>query len=79
MKRITGIAGITLIIVMIISRPAHAYLDPGTGSMLIQAAIAIIAAGSLFLSMFWKRVKAFLNKIFGSKEATGDQHNDEHE
>jgi len=77
MKRIIGITGLTLSIVMVLSHPAYAYLDPGTGSMLIQAVIAIFVASSVFLSMFWKRVKAFLNRTFGKKHATGDHRNDE--
>jgi len=43
---------------------------------LIQAVIAIIAATSLFLSMFWKRVKAFLNRLLGKKEAMRDHGNE---
>ena len=36
--------------------PAHAYLDPGTGSMLISALIGVAAAVALALKMFWYRV-----------------------
>jgi len=76
MKQNKGIAVATFGLIMILSSPAYAYLDPGTGSMLIQAVIAIIAATSLFLSMFWKRVKAFLNRLFGKKEAMRDHGNE---
>ncbi len=76
MKQNKGIVIATFGLIMILSSPAYAYLDPGTGSMLIQAVIAIIAATSLFLSMFWKRVKAFLNRLFGKKEAMRDHGNE---
>jgi Na+/proline symporter len=36
--------------------PAHAYLDPGTGSMLVSALIGIAAAVGLAVKMFWYRV-----------------------
>ena len=79
MKHIIRITGLTLSIVIILSNPAYAYLDPGTGSMLIQAVIAIITVSSVFLGMFWGRVKTFVNTIFGKKHASGEQYNDEHE
>jgi hypothetical protein len=36
-----------------IAGPAHAYLDPGTGSMILSALIGIVAAVALALKMFW--------------------------
>ena len=42
--------------------PAYAYLDPGTGSMLLQGLIAGLAAIISFLSIYWQKVKAFFVK-----------------
>jgi Na+/proline symporter len=39
-----------------VARPAHAYLDPGTGSMLLSAIIGFVAAVALAVKMFWFRV-----------------------
>ena len=39
--------------------PVFAYLDPGTGSMLIQGLIAGSAMIISFLSIYWQKVKAF--------------------
>jgi NADH:ubiquinone oxidoreductase subunit K len=36
--------------------PAYAYLDPGTGSMLVSAVIGVAAAVGLALKMFWYRL-----------------------
>ena len=41
---------------LLIASPAHAYLDPGTGSMLISAVIGLFAALALALKMFWYRL-----------------------
>jgi len=38
---------------------AHAYLDPGTGSMILQGIIASIAVGLGFFWTFWYKVKLF--------------------
>ena len=37
--------------------PAHAYLDPGTGSMLIQGIIGAIAAVGVTLKLYWHKIK----------------------
>ena len=37
--------------------PAHAYLDPGAGSMLAQLAAAGFAGAAVLLRMYWGRIK----------------------
>ncbi len=39
----------------------HAYLDPGTGSMLLQGLIAGIAGGLVVLRLYWGKVKDFFS------------------
>lgn len=41
---------------LLIASPAHAYLDPGTGSMLLSAVIGVAAAVALAVKMFWYRL-----------------------
>lgn len=41
---------------LVIAPPAYAYLDPGTGSMLVSALIGLFAAVALGLKMFWYRL-----------------------
>ncbi len=48
--------------------PAHAYLDPGTGSMLVQALIAVVAAVSVSLGIFRRRIRSIFNRILGRKD-----------
>jgi len=53
----------------------YAYLDPGTGSMVIQAVIAALAAVGVSIGVFRVRVKAFLSRLVGrrsSKEHKSD-------
>ena len=52
---------ITLVLVACLSvaSPADAYLDPGTGSMLVSAALGVAAAVALAVKMYWYRLIAF--------------------
>ena len=44
--------------------PAFAYLDPGTGSITLQAILGFIAASIAALTFYWNKVKLFLIKLF---------------
>ena len=39
----------------------HAYIDPGTGSYILQIVIAGIAAGVFALKMFWGKIKGLFS------------------
>ncbi|MDH3690783.1 MAG: hypothetical protein OEU36_15150, partial [Gammaproteobacteria bacterium] len=56
---------VPLILTLAATEPAYAYLDPGTGSILLQGLIAAIAAGLVVIKLYWQKVKAFL---FGRSE-----------
>jgi NADH:ubiquinone oxidoreductase subunit K len=56
-----------------IASPAYAYLDPGTGSMLVSAVIGVAAAVGLALKMFWYRlIGLFRGKKGGTSPGTAD-------
>ena len=39
------------------AQPAHAYLDPASGGLLLQAAVAGLLAGMFTLKMYWVKVQ----------------------
>ena len=41
---------------------AHAYIDPGTGTIILQALIGGIVAGSAAVSLYWRKIKSFFSK-----------------
>ena len=47
-----------------LATPAYAYLDPGTGGIILQAILAFIAASIATLSFYWTKVKLFFIKFF---------------
>lgn len=50
----------------------HAYIDPGTGSLVIQVLIASFIGGLFLLKVFWGKVKAFFNNLFSrAKKGNG--------
>jgi hypothetical protein len=61
MRRIWSVTLAALAVVLLSTGNAHAYLDPGLGSMLLQGLVAGVAAGSVVLSRYWRRIKAFFS------------------
>ena len=47
---------------LLIPATAYAYLDPGTGSIIIQSIIAAMAAGLYAVSGYWHKLKSFFKK-----------------
>ena len=53
------------------ARPLN-YLDPGTGSYLIQMLIAALASGLIIVGIYWRKVKGWLLKTFKGEEIKDD-------
>ena len=51
-----------LLLVTFYTNPVFAYLDPGTGNIILQAIIGAIAAGATFISVYWQKLKDFFKK-----------------
>jgi uncharacterized membrane protein required for colicin V production len=39
---------------------AHAYLDPGTGSIILQAVIGTVTGALIVIKLYWYKLKALL-------------------
>tara|TARA_B100001123_G_C14706069_1_gene787266 strand:- start:321 stop:536 length:216 start_codon:yes stop_codon:yes gene_type:complete len=61
---------IILFIFFLLENKAFAYLDPGSGSIIIQAIIAFFAAAFATFSFYWTKFKQLLTKIFKNKKHT---------
>ncbi len=45
---------------MFIETDAYAYLDPGTGSIILQAIIASVAGSLFVVKAYWYKLRSFL-------------------
>lgn len=43
-------------------RSSHAYIDPGTGSFILQVTIATLLSSLLAVKVFWGKIKDFFLK-----------------
>lgn len=54
--------GIVALALISVSSPAWAYLDPGTGSMIISAIVGLFATVGLAVKTYWYKIKAFFRR-----------------
>jgi hypothetical protein len=60
------------------AQEAYAYLDPGTGSLILQSLFAAVAALGAVLSLFWGRLRGLFSKG-RENDATVDREENERE
>lgn len=45
-----------------IPAPVFAYLDPGTGSMIVQAIIGVVVGALVVLKVYWRRLLSLFSR-----------------
>lgn len=53
--------------------PAMAYLDPGTGSMILQLVLGGVAGALVILKLYWARLKSLFVRPQGGGDAAKKQ------
>lgn len=75
MKNFTNISTILIVLALfylVFTEKVYAYLDPGTGSYILQLIIAGLLGGLFALKMFWSKVKNFFVNLFSSEHKYED-------
>jgi len=47
---------LSMLMAVLVPRPSHAYLDPTSGSILLQVLLGGLAGAALALRLFWHRI-----------------------
>jgi hypothetical protein len=50
---------VVLVVCLVVPGSAHAYLDPASGSILLQVLLGGLAGGVVVLKLFWHRIRGF--------------------
>ncbi len=58
-----------MLLLFIFAQEAHAYLDPGSGSFILQLILAALFAVLLSVKIFWGKIKAFFTRHFSRELA----------
>lgn len=52
----------------ILPAPTFAYLDPGTGSYLLQIMAAAFFGGTYIVATWWRQIRSFITGLFFRKD-----------
>lgn len=53
---------LSLMFCLLFERTAHAYIDPGIGSIIFQVAIGGLIGAAVAIKVFWKKIVLFFKK-----------------
>jgi O-antigen/teichoic acid export membrane protein len=57
---------------------SHAYLDAGTGSIVLQAVLGALVGALVAIKLFWNQIKAFFSRLFRRSKDHGEVQDDQH-
>ena len=72
LKKIALTTTVIVGLITLFSFPAQAYLDAGTGSMLLQGLFGGIVAGMVIMKAYWAKLKLFTHNLFSSNTDTSE-------
>ena len=70
------LASLSVALPLVLTKPAYAYLDPGTINMVIQLVIGALVGGLVTIKLYWSRIVGFLNRRSKSTTAPPGVEND---
>lgn len=67
MDRRIAFLGFLFLFCSVFAQDAYAYLDPGTGSYILQLLIAVLVGALFAVKLFWNNIKYFFKRLFSGK------------
>ena len=73
---LSGAAVFIFFIVLLVTKPAYAYLDPGTGSMILQLLFGGVAGALMVGTLYFQKIRSFFARLLG-RQTQDDNRKDE--
>jgi hypothetical protein len=64
---------LTLLFLLLLTQPAHAYIDPVSGSMALQLLVAAVAGALVTLKIYWQKIR----NLFGAGKPAKQEESEE--
>lgn len=74
MQRIFNTIFTSAVCLLVSTAPVHAYIDPGTGSLVVQAVIGGLTAGITVAGIYWRKVLDAFSRMFPSRNVSEVEH-----
>jgi len=70
MRSVIPIVAVSAGFLLVSHSTAHAYIDPGTGGMLLQLLLGGIAGSLVIIKLYWHRLRQAVGRLFGGATKT---------
>jgi len=60
--KVGAFAAVAVTLVLLGPTPASAYMDPGSGSMMLQLLLGGVGGAAVVLRLYWHRLRAFFGR-----------------
>ena len=77
MKRLSLFIKLVSLLIMsllLIPQPAYAYLDPGTGSYVLQLVLGALVGMLFALKVFWRNIRTYLGNFLSREKRAEKDH-----
>lgn len=58
---------------LLVAETSFAYVDPGTGSLIIQWVFGMVVAGFAMMNIYWHRFKQFISGRSATRQTEADK------
>lgn len=69
MKAVALAVAVAFVVLFLFPRNAYAYVDPGTGSYLLQITLGVVFASAYAIKLGWHRIMQFFRNLSGKKNS----------
>jgi len=65
---------VVVTIIVVLPMKIYAYLDPGSGSYILQVLLGTLLGGSYLIKVYWEKIKSFFSRKPSNKSPeSGDE------
>ena len=65
--------------IVVLEKDAYAYIDPGSGSIMLQMLVAGLLGAAFTLKTYWRRIVSYFKKDFTEQETVTEEEKPENE
>lgn len=62
------------LLLVVCAERAHAYIDPGSGSYVLQLLVAGLLGAGVAVRIYWKRIRSSIRRVLPGRRGEVDDH-----
>lgn len=72
-RNLRNAAVFALLLLLVCAQQAEAYIDPGSGSYILQLIVAGLLGAGVAVKIYWKRIRSSISRVFSRGQGEVDE------